>query len=737
MRNRKKASSAAIIFLIILFTVLGYIAGGVVGHDIKIKDMNGLNQFLEIVQYELLHPFYLHMTEKTLICLLFGFLIGAFAASYYAMNIRNYMYGAEFGNDQWGDAARTTKKLTDKDKAKNKVLSDNLRMSLDDEQTRLNGNAIIVGGSGAGKSAFEVTPNIHQLNTSYVITDAKGDLSKKNGKLLEKYGYKVQCLNFKRFKQSVRFNPFVFIRDEEDIRRMITTLIANTTPKQATPGDPFWEKAESAYLQALASYSYFEGNASFPDILDLMQKSNVDDDDMPSELDILIDELEADKGSEHPAVKQYREAFKGAKDTIRSVIMCANSRLAFMNTPQIRRILSGNDINFADIGMGVGKDGKTKTALFFVIPANDKTYNSIIGMAYSVLFDELYKAAEDGTKNTRLPVPVQVYMDEFANISLPDNFENILSTCRSYYISINIILQNISQLKALYKDSWESIIGNCDTFIYLGGNEQSTHKYISELLGKWTIDKKTQGESYNKGKSMSSNEDRMGRELMTPTEVRKMSNSHCIVLIRGMDPIYDRKCRTFKSKRFLESKMLGSYKQKVNIQYDEDGNIIFPVKEKAEKKNFQTLTSGAFEYYVNVSEFDDKVKAYEFSGDDLFDLLCQENEDIEKPTVSIDEIQKQMKLHKEEIDKIEMEEQEKEKQLNDALGIIDYSESIYEIVAHVNIPEDVLEQVQLGLAHNLSEEQVKTYFKLEYSAGQMAVMRTLLENQNEKHDAVS
>jgi len=311
--------------------------------------------------------------------------------------------------------------------------------------------------------------------------------------MLKNNGYNVKVINLIDMAKSDCYNPFSYIREETDVIKLITNLIANTTPKGANPADPFWEKAEGMFLQALFYYVWLEvppKRRNFETVLKLMGKAEVKEKGKLSQLDIIMSALEETSplGANHPAVKQYKKCMRGAGDTVRSIIISANSRLAFLENKKILRILSKDELNLADIGIGANGDCETKTALFCVIPDSDKSYNFIIGMLYTQIFQELYYQA-DFNFGGRLPIHVTFMLDEFSNVALPDDFCSLLSTMRSREISSVIIIQNLAQIKALFKDTWETIPGNCDTLIYLGGNEQSTHKYISELLGKGTIEK--------------------------------------------------------------------------------------------------------------------------------------------------------------------------------------------------------------------------------------------------------
>ena len=482
---------------------------------------------------------------------------------YYVSSIRNYMPGREYGSARLASPKELNKFLQDKNPHNNKIVSEHIRISLDTRKTGLNNNMIIIGGSGAGKTFYMVKPNGLNLESSYLFCDPKGELTRDIGAYLEMEGYHIIVLDLIDMDYSDGYNPFAYIRSDEDIIKLITNLIANTTPKGTTPTDPFWEKAEGMYLQSLMYYVWYEfpkqgRTPNFRGVLELLNKAKIPEDENElSDLDKIMYSLPED----HLALITYKKVRSGAADTVRSIIISANSRLAYLQNPKILRILDRDDMNIAAMGEGVYGNPERKTALFCRIPDNDKSYNFIVGMLYTQIFQELYYVA-DRKHGGRLPVPVAFWMDEFANVALPDGFCEILSTMRSREISCNIIIQNLAQIKALFKDSWETITGNCDTMVYLGGNEQSTHKYTSEMLGKITIDKKSSGETLGSHGSSSRNYDVLGRDMMDPAEVRKIHNRKCVVFVRGFDPVIDDKYRTWAKEEFKAANTLGPYVHK-------------------------------------------------------------------------------------------------------------------------------------------------------------------------------
>lgn len=467
-------------------------------------------------------------------------------------------------------------------------ISQNIYISMDERITGLNNNILVIGGAGAGKSFRVVRPLLRQMTGSYIITDPKGELAKKEGGYLEQRGYEVQVINLKNskeMKKSARFNPFFYLKDDVDIERLSTNIMANTAPKNATAKDPFFDGAAASLLTALITYVYEvyrndKKKMNFRTVMELLAKADFEIDPetyakKESELDKLFKGLEEKENlrilkerqagkipkSMSNAVIKYNSIMRGAADTVRSIVITLDERLSKLHIDELLDILSEDDINIPEIGMGVDYDKKTKKAVFLVIPDNDTTFNFVVGMFYTVVIQKLYETA-DTLCNGTLPISVSFLMDEFANVALPEDFDKILSTERSRNMNSVIILQSMAQIKALYEKQWETITGNCDVLIYLGSNEQSTHKYISELLDKGTFDKRTHGETSGQYGNASRNYDVVGRELMTPGEVRKLSNKKCIVLIRGFDPILDYKIKTNKHPLFKYIKENYKYDRK-------------------------------------------------------------------------------------------------------------------------------------------------------------------------------
>ena len=552
--NRKNSIVIPCLIIGELFTIyVSYVLNGVWNNSGDIVLI--LNKFNAAIK----NPFGNYYNANTLRAVIYGSLIYGMAVLMYVTSRRNLMHGKEYGTAKFADIRMVNKALADKDECKNRILSNNVRMSIDTSVTGLNNNMLVIGGSGAGKTFFIVKPNIMQmmLNNSFIATDPKGEIARATANMLKKNGYNVKVLNLIDMAKSDGYNPFRYIREENDVVKLVTNIISNTTPKETAPSDPFWEKSESMFLQALFYYVWLEmppNRKNFQSVLELLSEAEVDAKGNDSKLTKKMKQLAKTSKlkQNHPAYKQYMKVIRGAGDTVRSIIISANSRLALLENPQILRILSKDDLHLEELGIGVNGDKHTRTALFCIIPDSDKSYNFIVGMLYTQLFQELYFQA-DFKNDGKLPIQVTLMMDEFANVALPDDFCSLLSTMRSRRISSIIIIQNLAQIKALFKDTWETITGNCDTLVYLGGNEKSTHQYISEMLGKSTIDKRSTGETRGVHGSASRNYDVLGRELMTPDEVRNMSNKKCLIFIKGFNPIFDDKYIPFRHKNFSQT----------------------------------------------------------------------------------------------------------------------------------------------------------------------------------------
>ena len=494
-------------------------------------------------------PFSFELCQDTLKCILISESIYSFSYLAYYYNRKNYRRNEEYGSAKWANNKAVNKKYTEKDYSSNKILSQNVRIGLDGRRHRRNLNTLVIGGSGAGKTRFFGKPNLMQCNTSFVVLDPKGEQLRDVGNLLEKEGYVIKVVDLINMNRSHCYNPFRYIKDDKDVLKLITNLIRNTTPKGSQTNDPFWEKSETALLEALCLYLLHEApeeEQNFTMVMEMIAAAEVkeDDEEYQSPLDELFERLEI-RNPNSLALKQYKIYKQAAGKTAKSILISVGVRLSAFNLESIASLTATDELELDLVG-------ERKTAIFAVIPDNDSTFNFLIGMLYTQLFQMLYYQA-DIVHGGALPVPVHFLMDEFPNVALPAEFDKLLSTMRSRLIFVSIIIQNLAQIKGLYKDSWESIVGNCDTLYYLGGNEQSTHKFMSEYLGKETLDTNTYGKSSGRSGNYSTNYQQAGRELLTPDEVRLLDNDYGLLFIRGERPVFDKKYDILKHPRINET----------------------------------------------------------------------------------------------------------------------------------------------------------------------------------------
>ena len=495
----------------------------------------GLPEILPKLMTVFNNPFQIELCEDSLKTVLVLLLCYCFGIGIYFSTRRNYRRREEHGSAKWGDARAVNKKYCQTPKSENKLMTQNVSIGLNAKKHRRNLNTLVCGGSGAGKTRFYCKPNLMQCNSSFVILDPKGEIVRDVGKLLEAKGYEIKVLDLISMEKSHCYNPFVYLQNDNDIQRLVTNLFKSTTPKGSQSNDPFWDTAASMLLLALVFYLHYEApedEQNFAMVMEMLRAGVIEDEEepRPSPLDNLFSELEYEN-PDHIALKYYHSYHSGSAKTLKSIQITLAARLEKFNLESLASLTSTDELELETLG-------EKKTALFALIPDNDTSFNFLVSILYTQLFQQLFYSA-DHIHGGSLPIPVHFLMDEFANVSLPDDFDKILSVMRSRSVSVSIILQNLAQLKALFEKQWESIVGNCDEFLYLGGNEQSTHKYVSELLGKSTIDTNTYGKSEGRSGSYSTNYQISGRELLTPDEVRMLDNRYAILFIRGERPVLD------------------------------------------------------------------------------------------------------------------------------------------------------------------------------------------------------
>lgn len=498
---------------------------------------NGLPGMISEGGAALNQPFNIHWCGNSLRTVLIFLLVYGLAIGVYLSAGQNYRRREEHGSARWERAAAINRKYASPNTAENKILTQNVAIGLDGRKHWRNLNILCCGGSGAGKTRFFAKPNVMNANTSLVCLDPKGELLRDTGNLLMAHGYEIKVLDLINMTKSHCYNPFAYLKSDNDVQRLVTGLFKNTTPKDSKSQDPFWDTAAQMLLLALVFYLHYEAppdEQNFPMVMEMIRAGDIseEDGDYQSPLDELFERLEM-KNPEHIALKYYRSYHSGSAKTLKSIQITLVSRLEKFNLASLAGITQTDE-------MELGRIGEQKTAVFAVIPDNDSSFNFLVGLLYTQLFQQLYYQA-DMVHGGRLPVHVHFVMDEFANVALPDDFDKLLATMRSREISVSIIIQNLAQLKALFEKQWESIVGNCDEFLYLGGNEQSTHEYVSKLLGKETIDTNTYGKSRGRNGSYSTNWQQAGRELLTPDEVRMLDNQHALLFMRGERPVMDKK----------------------------------------------------------------------------------------------------------------------------------------------------------------------------------------------------
>ena len=454
-------------------------------------------------------------------------------------NARKFRKNIEYGSARWGNA-EDIKPYVDPTFANNVILTQTERLTMNsrpkDPKTARNKNVLVVGGSGSGKTRFFIKPNLMQLHSSYVVTDPKGSIVVECGKLLQRNQYKIKILNTINFKKSHHYNPFAYLHSEKDILKLVTTLIANTQG-DGKSGDDFWRKAETLLYTALIGYIYYEApveEQNFATLIEMINTMEVreDDEDFKNPVDLMFEEL-AKREPHHFAVRQYAKYRLAAGKTAKSILISCGARLAPFDIQELREITSYDELELDTLG-------DRKTALFIIISDTDDTFNFLASMVYTQLFNLLCDKADD-VYGGRLPVHVRCLLDEFANIGQIPNFDKLIATIRSREISASIILQSQSQLKTIYKDAADTIVGNCDTTLFLGGKEKSTLKEISELLGKETIDSFNQSENRGSQVSHGLNYQKLGKELMTQDEIAVMDGGKCILQLRGVRPFFSDK----------------------------------------------------------------------------------------------------------------------------------------------------------------------------------------------------
>ena len=614
--KKSPVSKPLIILGAMLAAAIGYYVNGAWHKGIEIKE------FYDNLMLELSYPLRDYYDDTTIKAVLISLLIYAVLMVMYISSRRNLMHGMEFGTARFSsiDELNAALKALKRDAgAIYWILSESIRMNLVLDGTMFNNNILVIGGSGSGKTFTWVFPNMMQCGCSFIVTDPKGEIFRIMGRFLKLFGYRVRVLNLQDMKKSDGYNPFVYIESDEDVRSAVETIVSSTNPPNAQHGEPFWENSEKMDLMSIFEYVWRECppvDRHFGTVTKLLLAQEIHEDGQPSEYDLLMEDLAATSplGKEHPAYKYYSMCMKGAPDTIRSIVITASARMSLFMNESVLSILDHDDMNLRELGAGVNGDKKTKTALFCLISDSDPTYNFIVSMLYLQAFKILYRTA-DFEYGGKLPIHVAFILDEFANIQLPDNFTSLISTMRSREISSVVIIQGLKQLEAMYKDKWEHITSNCDTMVYLGGNEKTTWEYVSGILGKTTIEKKSTSSSRGGHGSDSQSYDVLQRDVLTPDEVGRLPNNKCIIKVKGMNAIIDNKYNTKKHPHFKlafgkkpdmddilpDSK--NRYSHVRSVEFLNDSSIeYFEKRAKRDERNLYYIDSLTLDEFLSLDE---------------------------------------------------------------------------------------------------------------------------------------
>lgn len=592
----------------LIMTAIGGIAVFILGILLSPYLVGGLPQLMRVIgsgDFNLSDlRFDLHAFKVAGGCLfLYVFAVVGFSNFQY-----NRRPGAEFGSAGWGSISEMRRKYQNKDRSQNRIITQNLLMSMDSYRTRRNLNVLVIGGSGAGKTRFYAKPNILQANSSYVILDPKGELLEDTGGFLQEMDYEIKVLDLMNLSDSDQYNPFRYLRNDHDVQKMVTMIFRATTPKGQSSSDPFWDLAAQSLLMALCLFLFHECDPSeqnFAMVMEMIRHGSVEEDSfqpVESPLDRVFNVLE-DRNPNHIALQYYRGYKTGAAKTLKSIQITLVARLDKFNIKELANLTAEDTLELENLG-------RRKTALFAKIPITDTSFNFLVSLLYSQVFQVLYEVASK-EPGRRLPCHVHCVMDEFANVKLPEDFEKVISTCRSYNISISVILQNLAQLKGLFeKDAWENIAGNCDTFLYLGGNEDSTFDYVSKQLGKETMSKRSYSQQRGLKGSLSTSDDITARELLTPDEVRRLPTDDAIAIVRGEKPIYDKKYDLMKHPN-------------INLSADGKGGKAFVYKPEKRSLSYVSISArvmpeqDTFEPFVIVDNEGNKRYVFEAQANDF------------------------------------------------------------------------------------------------------------------------
>lgn len=732
MITRRKTPYGMFVIALCLFLLLGYFISGLY----TLPDVTILN-LQESFIYIVTHPFHRWWNDDSLMWTCAGFTCWIMFVGWYQYKYRNFHFGIEEGSEQWGDAKAISKELAGSHKDNMRILSEHVMVSKD-EDVLSNNNMIVVASSGRYKTTGAVEPNLMLKNASYIMLDVKGATLRKLGNyMLEDGDYVIRCLNLKEPWLSDRYNPFKYIEREVDLIRLITNLQQAVKKPDAFQGDPFWDDGVRLYLQAMFFDEWLtaqkeERYGSMNNILKLVNMENkkrifeVADGKKivkieKSELQIHMDELALQCGDDYPPVRDYRKLKEGAAETVRSIVIMVNAMLSLCETADIKRIFSDDDINIREIGLGVGGNPNKKVFLSLVLPDNDTSFNFIINMFYTQLFDILMRCA-DNEIHGPLPVPVEVWADEFYAGPKPMDPEALMGVIRSRNISLIPILQSIAQAQTLYKnDKWKILFDSAAVFAFYGAapGAKDTHEFISSLLGKMTIDTRNDGQHSGHQGSGSLQYNVKGRELMTPAEVKRMKRKECILFIEGQYPILDTKYLPWEQNRKLYNhiKKLGPYEHPVHVVYN---------KEKMEYRTIeapepiQVISKEDAEFYRQAAKDDASIRVYDIDEKDFLYLNWHKEPELteEEIIARIGDLEAKEETELPE-DVLMMQENEKkhEKENVPKFGTHEkwnLSGNIYECLKRYAdcLTDEQINEIILGMESGLSDKQIKQYFCL-------------------------
>lgn len=719
IQKRKTPWGAFFVLLLVMLAVTYFLCGLYVIPDVTFAN------FQEKIGYIFMHPLQNWWNEKTGPFFGVAFIVWIMVIAWYQDYYRNTHPGAEHGTEDWGNVKELTKSLRDKDEMKNTYLSKNIAIG---DNVLSNKNILVIGGSGTYKTTSVLTPNLLMTACTNVILDIKGDLIRKHGNYLKSKGVTVKSLNLINPEESDRYNPFKYVEKETDIIKLITNIQASVKPPDAMKGDPFWDDGVALYLQAMFYHEWLQSKEEGrrPTMNNILKLVNMEvkkvDEEGTTALQVEMDRLAGIHGDNYPPCRDYRKLKEGATETVRSIIIMVNAMLRLCETASIHRILEDDDIDIKSLGLGVDGNPNKKTALFLVMPDNDPSFNFFISMFYTQMFDVLTRTADFECKGP-LPIHVRLWADEFYAGPKPQNTETLLGTIRSRNLSIVPMLQSVAQIKTLFpQEKWEIFTGNCAALIYLGTGpaDYSTHKYISDLLGEMTIDTKKDGVTTGMHGNAHRDNDRAGRGLMTPGEVKRMSRRHCIIFLEGQYPIYDEKAIPFKTKMWLESEKLAEpsgYRHPVRVVYNEK---TMSYKTITSKSSIQFLDRQEVDFYKQAARTDDTIKVFELDEEEFLYLNWKKD-----PPISEEEIENIFKQAKKE--RMEQEEGLKElpedvkthqDQEEDGKADVaepeewDLSGSILDCITRNagRLSNEQLNEILLGLEAGLDENMIKKYF---------------------------